>query len=299
MTTDTMPPADETSAGLGYVHEIQKKIIEVAPAVTVVDDPYSARLRCDHPAGIDGAELGSLLWDRADKRGRDRIVVFADTDTSTGLIDEGFVPEAIMPGFYEGEEDCVVLAGFGSADRTGLAHPREVAHVRSLLETPRPKRPRPDIETQLAVPEDAEDIAQLLDETFDDYPTPSHDPAYVRRQIEQGTPFRFVTDGDRMVSCASADLVEAAKNAELTDCATRPSHRGQGLMRAILEDLMGDLQKMNYTGAFTLARARIPGVNLAFARLGFTLHGCMAQSCRIGDGIEDMNVWSRSLVTTQ
>ena len=48
-------------------------------------------------------------------------------------------------------------------------------------------------------------------------------------------------------------------------------------------------------GAFTLARARIPGMNLAFQRLGFTHRGTMAQSCRIGDGIEDMNVWSRAL----
>jgi hypothetical protein len=44
-----------------------------------------------------------------------------------------------------------------------------------------------------------------------------------------------------------------------------------------------------------LARARIPGINLAFQRLGFALRGCMPQSCRIGEGLEDMHVWSRAL----
>jgi hypothetical protein len=69
-------------------------------------------------------------------------------------------------------------------------------------------------------------------------------------------------------------------------------------MQAILLDLMDDLRELKYPTAFTLARARIPGVNLAFHRLGFELCGTMSQSCRIGEGIEDMNVWSRSLVAS-
>ena len=38
-----------------------------------------------------------------------------------------------------------------------------------------------------------------------------------------------------------------------------------------------------------------PEVCDALRRLGFELCGTMAQSCRIGEGIEDMNVWSRAL----
>ena len=82
---------------------------------------------------------------------------------------------------------------------------------------------------------------------------------------------------------------------ELTDCSTQPEYRGRGLMQALLTDLMDDLVQLGYPTAFTLARARIPGMNLAFQRLGFELQGTMAQSCRIGEGIEDINVWSRSL----
>ena len=66
-------------------------------------------------------------------------------------------------------------------------------------------------------------------------------------------------------------------------------------MRAILTNLMEDLVEMDYPTAFTLARARIPGVNVAFQRCGFKLRGRMSQSCRIGEGLEDMNVWSRRL----
>jgi hypothetical protein len=52
---------------------------------------------------------------------------------------------------------------------------------------------------------------------------------------------------------------------------------------------------MGYPTAFTLARASVPGINLAFHRLDFLFRGRMAASCRIGGGIEDMNVWSRRL----
>ena len=66
-------------------------------------------------------------------------------------------------------------------------------------------------------------------------------------------------------------------------------------MQFILEDLVEDLREMGYPTVFTLARAAIPGVNLAFSRLGFELRGTMPQSCRIGEGIEDMNIWSRAV----
>ncbi len=113
--------------------------------------------------------------------------------------------------------------------------------------------------------------------------------------MESGTPFRMVTEGDEVVACASADLVAEAQTAELTDCATLPSARGRGLMQGLLADLCDDLRDLGYPTAFTLARAAVPGVNLAFARLGFRLRGRMLRSCRIGQGLEDMNVWSKDL----
>ena len=66
-------------------------------------------------------------------------------------------------------------------------------------------------------------------------------------------------------------------------------------MRAIIADLLQDLRQMHYPTAFSLARATEPGINIALQRMGFSLHGTMPQSCRIGSGIEDMNIWSRNL----
>jgi beta-lysine N6-acetyltransferase len=277
-----------------------------APSVRAHDDVYSDRIRCDHPGSkSQGAALGQSLLAAAERLDRGRVIAFVRPMVEDGLKQVGFEREGLIPGFYEGEVACAVMGAYPDASRSDLAHPREVAEVKALLaahavhanhasheEAP---TAHPRVETRRATVDDANAIAALLDETFAAYPTPSGDPEYVAAAIAEGTPFRFVEVNGQIVACASADLIPDARTAELTDCATRPMHRGRGLMQNVLLDLMDDVRALDYPTAFTLARARIPGVNLAFARLGFSLHGTMRQSCRIGAGIEDMNILSRRL----
>ncbi|EDM78936.1 acetyltransferase (GNAT) family protein [Plesiocystis pacifica SIR-1] len=260
------------------------------------DEPYSDRVRCDHPRLADEAqarELGLRLLEQAQARGRGRVVVLAPVALEAGFAAEGFRREGLMPSFYRGEQDCAVLGAYPDQARARLADPWSVAEVLSLIEHKGGSgRQHAPVETRRAEVEDAPGIAALLDGTFTQYPTPSGDAAYIAEAIEGGTPFRLIeADGDP-VACASADLIPSAQTAELTDCATLPSHRGRGYMQFILEDLMDDLRGLDYPTAFTLARASVPGINLAFSRLGFDYQGTMPQSCRIGGGIEDMNIWS-------
>ncbi len=270
--------------------------VEVEGAVQAVDDAYSDRIRCDHPLVEDPEVLGRELLDAAEACGRGRVVVLARRGQAPGWMEAGYQREGLIPGFYEGREDCVVLGAYPDPERGELAHPEAVEQVHELIEGEAERAPGVRrVVTRRADQQDAPAIAELLAATFPDYPTPSHDPAYVAQAIEEGNPFRLVEEDGQLLACASADLVVDARTAELTDCATRPSARRRGLMQAILVDLMGDLRTLGYPTAFTLARARIPGVNLAFRRLGFELRGTMAQSCRIGEGLEDMNILSRRL----
>lgn len=280
----------------------QKNTVEIETSgilVEVVDDLYSDRLRCDHPpTEISGYALGESLLQTADDCGRSRVVALVNASLSDGLEAQGFELEGVIPGFYSGEDDCAVL-GYGLDEyRMDLANADAVRHADAVLERPFAAFDfdvAPSIHSARATLADAHAIAELLDQTFRDYPTPSSDPDYISEQIESGTPFRIIRDGSDVVACASADLVREALAAELTDCATRPSHQGRGYMQGILHELMIDLQAMGYPTAFTLARARIPGVNRAFQKLGFRRRGRMAQSCRIGEGFEDMNIWSRAI----
>ena len=263
--------------------------------VIVRDDAYSDRIRCDHPKVGDGAALGAALLEVARSRARGRVMVLAPDSLQEGLERAGLQKEARLPGFYAGKNDCVAMACAVDPCRGTSSNAEAVAHVDDLMQRNPPARPRIRVMTQRATQEHAPMLARLIAATFEHYPTPSGVAEYVAKQIEEGIPFRFVASDGEILACASADLEREAKTAELTDCATRPEHRGAGYMQFILSDLMDDLRAMGYPTAFTLARAEVPGVNLAFQRLGFTFCGRMVRSCRIGGGIEDMNVWSRWL----
>ena len=259
------------------------------------DDHYSDRIRCDHPDTDQGEALGQALLRAARHGGRGRVMVLCDCRLRAGLEAAGLAHEATMPGFYRGERDCAVMGAALDPARASLANPDQVEEVDRLVRLPWTAKDRPPVTTRLATEADTPSLARLIAATFEHYPTPSGVPEYLAGLIGQGVPFRLVEEAGEVVACASGDLVRVAHTAELTDCATRPDQRGRGLMKVILLDLMDDLRAMDYPTAFTLARANTPGVNLAFMRLGFHYRGRMVQSCRIGGGMEDMNVWSRRL----
>lgn len=289
--TPLLLPAPDDPSARGFELPIAVAGAEVVARV----DTYSDRLRCDHPPVDDGAALGTALAEQARSESCGRVVVLANRLLAPGLQAVGYRHEATMPGFYAGEADCAVLGLAIDERRADPAAAAALHKVAALLREPPHERAHPSVTTVLATPDDSADIAELITQTFSCYPTPSGVPEYVGQCIEEGTPFRLIREQGDVIACASADLVTAAKTAELTDCATRPEHRGRGLMKSILQDLMDDLAERGYPTAFSLARARVPGMNLAFQRLGFELRGTMIRSCRIGTGLEDMNVWSRRL----
>ncbi len=272
-------------------------------SIIAKDDVYSDRIRCDHPTVRSGERLADLLISAADRSGRGKILTLVDARHESALLRSGFLIAGRMEGFYQGLHDCSVMTFNMDPRRRQLANPKEVSRVNEALNKTHPLEKESlqktieqlDLSAPIAGPENAEEIAALIGQTFADYPTPSHDPAYIADCLSNGSVFRYVHESGKILACASADLVPSAKTAELTDCATLPRQRGRGLMKKILWDLMQDLRKMDYPTAFTLARARIPGINIIFKQLGFQYSGQISQSCRIGEGLEDINIWSRKL----
>ncbi len=286
----------------------------------IINDEYSDRVRCDHPNTSQGKAIAFFLAGAAHCLGRTKVLTMVEESLSSELIEQGFILAGTMPGFYRGKKGCSVLTYNVDEGRRVKAHPKEfsrveaivdkVEHLEDSLITERyeylrdedPEEadyPGFEVKTILAMPNDSERLAKLIDQTFVDYPTPSHDPNYIRKQIESGVPFRFIEEDGEMVACASADLVPDALTAELTDCATLPAYRKKGYMRILLSDLMWDLEQKDYCSAFTYSRARVPGINILFKKLGFKFCGCIHQSCRIGEGLEDMNMWIRELPSTK
>ena len=107
--------------------------------------------------------------------------------------------------------------------------------------------------------------------------------------------YAFIENAGRMVSCASAEINDRYHNAELTDCATITEAEGQGHMKSLLYFLEQKLKVIGIKCTYTIARAESLPMNKAFAQLGFIYGGRLIKNCVIYSGLEDMNVWYKSI----
>jgi putative beta-lysine N-acetyltransferase len=130
---------------------------------------------------------------------------------------------------------------------------------------------------------------------FQVYPTPLHDPEYVKKTMKEGTIYYVFFCQGKIVSAASAEVNSFYKNAELTDCATLTEHRKYGLMKIILRELEGELKRQGIFCAYSIARSLSFGMNAVLFQLGYKYRGRLMNNCYIYDKLENMNMWVKHL----
>lgn len=240
------------------------------------------------------AALGEYLISRAREQGFGKVLAEVREADWEQFVGRGFTPEGLIPGYFEGEV-AYCLSYFTDPGRQASSR---LARENEILEQVLSVEPfwTPVIDSRFslepATPADAPELAQLYRKVFTTYPTPLHDPAYVRELIEtEEAIFRLVRDGGRLVSAAAAEVDWQHRNAEMTNCATLPDYRGEGLMAAILADLEPATRERSITCLFSLARASSHGMNLVLRRLGYRFRGRLINNCHIMGDFEDMNAW--------
>jgi beta-lysine N6-acetyltransferase len=135
----------------------------------------------------------------------------------------------------------------------------------------------------------------LYREVFQIYPTPLHDPEYVKKTMKEGTIYYVFFHQGKIVSAASAEVNSFYKNAELTDCATLKDHRKYGLMKIILRELEAELRMQGIFCAYSIARSLSFGMNAVLFQLGYKYRGRLMNNCYIYDKLENMNMWVKNL----
>ena len=89
-------------------------------------------------------------------------------------------------------------------------------------------------------------LSQLYKEVFTIYPTPLHNPDYIKETMDNGTIYYGFLYGEEIVSCASAEVNSLYYHAELTDCATLPQHRKYGLMKRTFRKIRRSIKAAVY-----------------------------------------------------
>lgn len=138
-------------------------------------------------------------------------------------------------------------------------------------------------------------MVALYDHVFETYPFPIHDPEYLKETMESHVLyFGAFYEGD-LVGIASSEQSLPQRNAEMTDFAVDPKHRGRQLAYHLLIKMEGHMKAAGMNTLYTIARAKSYGMNMTFKKAGYHYTGTLYNNTQIGGQIESMHVWYKSL----
>ncbi|WP_251552328.1 putative beta-lysine N-acetyltransferase [Neobacillus muris] len=266
-------------------------------SVKIYLDPFNKRIRIDDYRGKIQAVL-KKAEELAAQHQVEKLIMKARKEDVSLLFEHGLQPEAMIDRYFCGSH-AYFFSKFYTADRKKNEHwvteDQIIQSVSQLdLTNQRSKVPQ-DYVLKRADESSASELASLYGQVFQIYPTPLDDPGYIKKTMADGTVYYAFSHQERIVSAASAEVNATYKNAELTDCATLPDYRKDGLMKFLLKALEQELIGSGIFCAYSIARALSFGMNAALFQLGFSYRGRLMNNCYIFDKLEDMNMWVKDL----
>lgn len=210
-----------------------------------------------------------------------------------------YIREAVVPGFFNGRIDGYFIAKYFSAQRQddpsadkwlkafGPSGAAATEHVDR-----RGRAGHPVVACQSS---DAGEMGMLYRQVFQSYPFPICDPDYLTYMMDGGVRYFCVRAAGGIAAIAAAEIDRRAENAEMTDFATRPAWRGQGLAGMLLRHMECQLREIGIQTGYTIARVTSYGMNAVFRRNAYHYAGFLKNNTQIGGSIESMAVWYKRL----
>jgi putative beta-lysine N-acetyltransferase len=259
-------------------------------------DPFNKRIRVDDYRGNTKLLLEKVT-ELVIQHQTEKLIIKGRSEDFLTFFEAGLQPEAIVDRYFLGS-DAHFFSKFYSPERKRNDHwitedgiIQSIYQLNPSLETIPPK----EYELKKADENSVDELSALYKQVFQIYPTPLHNPDYVKKTMKDGTIYYVFTYQGKIVSAASAEINAYYKNAELTDCATLTEHRKYGLMKIILQELEKELKNNGIFCAYSIARALSFGMNAALFQLGYSYRGRFMNNCYIYDKLEDMNMWVKNL----
>lgn len=215
------------------------------------------------------------------------------------FLDNDFKREATIPQFYKGKESAHFVSRFMGAARSFLSFNKK-QKIKKNIEVAMQKRDennlqKPDADFRPLEHEDAEQLVSLYEKTFKVYPFPIFDEQYIKDTMDENIDYFGAFVDNKLVAASSAEKDLENKNAEMTDFATLPRHRGKNLSYFLLKEMEKEMVAQDFKTLFTIARSASIGMNATFARQDYEYAGTLVNNTYIGEDIESMNVWYKHL----
>jgi len=213
---------------------------------------------------------------------------------------QGYVQEAVIPQYYKTREHAVFMCKYFSSRRRQTAHQQQIKDILSLTkqkqQRPSKKKGTQFLDTRICRPEDGVKMSRVFKSVFKTYPFPIFDEGYLTTVMEKKQARYFCIENRRQINAIAASEIDPDhKGVEMTDFATLPEYRRQGFAGCLLENMEQDMAEQGIRTAFSIARALSPGMNMLFARKGYTFGGTLLNNTNISGRIESMNVWHKTL----
>jgi putative beta-lysine N-acetyltransferase len=235
----------------------------------------------------------------AREHGYSKIVAKVPASERELCVERGYTVEAVVPGFFNGGEDCYFYARYLDPARRDTPDADIIGDVLETALSRLQERwsclPPCGFEIRPAKAEDVPALAALYGCVFETYPFPIHDPGYLRQTMKTHIRYYCAIREGRIVAASSAEIDRDSDSVEMTDFATHPSYRGMGMCSALLERMEGDMQHEGIRMAYTIARAVMYPINITFAHAGYRYGGTLLNNTNICGSFESMNVWYKKL----
>lgn len=231
----------------------------------------------------------------AEEKGYSKIIAKIP-DTKAGIfIKRGFETEAEIPLKNTPWKKALFVSKFNDPHRR-KENNRELQSeiiLKALSCVPEKSEPALVKQCRRMTPDDAEEMAALYRAVFESYPFPVHDPEYIKETMGESVFYFGIRTEGRLTALASAEISRSIKAAEMTDFATLPEARGKGCASALLSVMEKDLAESEITSFYTIARSLSFGMNITFAKQGYSFCGRLVNNTNICGGTETMNVWHK------
>lgn len=268
--------------------------IETIGGSVVQHGHHNNRIYVMHLHAADTAGLIKTLNEMAIGRGYEKIFAKIPATHWDVFKDGGYIEEAVIPKFFNGEADGLFIAKFFSAKRQKDAQRVRIDWTKRYSGSGRPTDlTEPPIVA--CTPADADVLSQIYRQTFESYPFSIHLPAYIKRMMDKGSLYYCIHTKEQIAAVAAAEIDPVSKTCEMTDFATLPDFRGKGFAGMLLGRLDDVARNHGVKTAYTIAREDSPGMNHVFQKMGYQYAGRLVNNSQIGGRIRSMSVWYKRL----
>lgn len=261
---------------------------------------YNDRIYLMKLSQDDFPEIINELDILASKEAYSKIFVKLPDYAKDVFLSKGYVTEASIPNFYSGIETAYFMAKYFSEARKQIQNPDELINVLRAANSKYSDGSRlvslsDDFISRECRLSDISAITQLYQKVFTTYPFPIQDPDYIAETMAANVNYFGVWHNQSLVALSSSEMDLKACNVEMTDFATLPDYRGHNLSTYLLQTMEQQMRKLSIKTAYTIARALSYGMNITFAKMGYSYSGTLINNTNISGNLESMNVWYKHI----